>query len=76
MTITADQELQEYILQLNEAEKQSILQLIKIFVQGRQQSVEQISIEQYNKEIDEAEADIETGEVHSHAEAVTMSKNW
>jgi len=35
-----------------------------------------ISIEQYNKEIDEAMAEIKRGEVYTHEEVVKMSKNW
>ena len=35
-----------------------------------------ISIEQYNKEIDEAMEEIKRGEVYTHEEVVKMSKNW
>ena len=35
-----------------------------------------ISIEQYNKEIDEAMKEIKRGEVYTHEEVVKMSKNW
>jgi predicted transcriptional regulator len=35
-----------------------------------------ISIEQYNKEIDEAMEEIKRGEVYSHEEVVKMSKSW
>ena len=35
-----------------------------------------ISIEQYNKEIDEAMEEVKRGEVYTHEEVVKMSKNW
>ena len=35
-----------------------------------------ISIEQYNKEINEAMEEIKRGEVYTHEEVVKMSKNW
>lgn len=35
-----------------------------------------ISLEQYNKEIDEAMEEIKRGEVVTHEEVVKMSKNW
>jgi predicted transcriptional regulator len=35
-----------------------------------------ISIEQYNKEIDEAMEEIKRGEVYTHEEVVKMSKSW
>ncbi len=34
------------------------------------------SIEDYNKEIEEGEAEIERGEFFSHEEVVAMSKSW
>ena len=34
------------------------------------------SIEDYNKEIEEGEAEIDRGEFFSHEEVVAMSKSW
>lgn len=76
MTTTVEQELQQYLSQLNDAEKQSILQLIRTFVQDRQQEEEQISIEQYNKELEEAEAEFERGEYITHEEMLKQMKQW
>ena len=47
--------------------------MIKTFLQSRKE-FERISIERYNKEIEEAE--VERGESYSHAEVVKMSKQW
>ena len=49
--------------------------MIKTFLQGRKE-LERTSIEQYNKEIEEAESEIERGESYSHEEVVKMSKRW
>ena len=70
-----DQEMNNYFIQLNEAEKKSIIQMIKTFLQSRKEA-ERITIEQYNKEIEEAEAEIERGESYTHEEVVKMSKQW
>jgi len=35
-----------------------------------------ISMEQYNKEIDEAMEEVKRGEVYTHEEVIKMSKNW
>ena len=76
MANTIDQELYHYILQLNEAEKKSVLQMLKTFLQGRNQNPERISLEQYNKEIEEAEAEFEKGEYITHEELVKQIKQW
>ena len=75
ITKTVEQKLQAYILQLNESQKQSVLQLLKTFVQGQEQKPERISLAQYNQEIDEALSDIKNGDVYSHEEAIKMSKD-
>ena len=76
MVKASDRELLQYILQLDEAEKKSVLQMLKTFLNGREKKVSRISIEQYNKEIDEAIARVESGEFHTHEEVERMSKEW
>jgi hypothetical protein len=39
---------------LDEAEKKSVLEMLKTFLKGRKRTVARISMEQYNKEIIEA----------------------
>ncbi len=75
MAKALDQELYKYILQLDEAEKKSVLQMLKTFVKRRSNS-SRISIEQYNKEIDEAIARVEAGEFYSQEQVKEMSKDW
>jgi predicted transcriptional regulator len=68
-------EMYDCFMQLNDAEKKSVVQMIKTFLQSRKK-FERINIEQYNKEIEEAEAEIERGESYTHEEVVKMSKQW
>jgi predicted transcriptional regulator len=75
-TTTLDQKMYNYFMQLNEAEKKSVVQMIKTFLQSRKVTPERISIEQYNKEIEESESEIERGESHTHEEVVKLSKQW
>ncbi len=76
MAKALDRELFQYILQLDEAEKKSVLQMLKTFLKGREGNVSHISIEQYNKEIDEAIARVEAGEYYTQEEVETMAKAW
>lgn len=76
MASVLDKELSSYLKQLNEAEKKSVLLMLKTFLGGRSEGTGRISIEQYNREIDEAMAEVERGEVYTHEEVVKMSKSW
>lgn len=71
-----DKKMFNYFKQLNEAEKKSVIQMLKTFLNGRQESTGRISIEQYNKEIDEAMDEVKRGETYSHEEVVKMAKEW
>jgi predicted transcriptional regulator len=69
-----DKELIRYIDLLNLTQKKSLLSVIKSFLQpGEQKS---ISIEMYNQEIADAEAEIERGESFTHDEVIKISENW
>jgi hypothetical protein len=76
MASTLEKELFSYILQLDEAEKKSVLQMLKTFLKGRANKASQIDINQYNKEIDEAIARVESGEYFTQDEVEKMSKDW
>lgn len=76
MANTLEKELFGYILQLDEAEKKSVLQMLKTFLKSRNKKVSRISIEQYNKEIDDAIARVEAGEFYTQEEVEKMSKEW
>ena len=70
-----EQEMNTYFMQLNLAEKKSVVEMIKTFLQGRNKE-QYISIEDYNNDIDEAMAEIARGEGVSHEEVVKMAKKW
>jgi hypothetical protein len=76
MAKALERELLQYILQLDEAEKKSVLQMLKTFLKGREKKLPRISVEQYNKEIDEAIARVEAGEYYTHEEVEQMAKEW
>lgn len=71
-----EQQLYHYFLQLNEAEKKSVIHMLKTFLKGRKEGSERIDIEAYNKEIDEAVARVEAGEFYTQEEVERMSKEW
>ncbi len=62
----AKKDMFNYFTNLNEAEKKSVIQMLKTFLKGRKDNPGRISIEQYNKEIDEAVDEIKKGEVYTH----------
>ena len=76
MAKALEKELLSYILQLDEAEKRSVLQMLKTFLKGREKKASRISIEQYNEEIDEAIARVEAGEYYTQEEVEKISKDW
>jgi hypothetical protein len=63
-----EQEWTSYFMLLNEQQKKSVVLMLKVFLLGRSKESQHISIEQYNKEIEEAIAEIEAGQYNSHAE--------
>jgi len=76
MAITSiDQEMYHYFVQLKDAEKISVVEMIKTWVLERD-STKHITIEQYNKEIEAAEAEIENGDGLSQEEVAELSNGW
>jgi len=76
MVNVSEKEWQKYFVQLNEAEKKSVLLMLKIFLQRRGEDVKRINIEQYNKEIDEALAEVEEGDYISQDEMEKIAAKW
>jgi predicted transcriptional regulator len=71
-TVTIRQKLHQFIDKIGEKKVKAIY---TIFEEEINQG-ERISIEQYNKEIDEAMTEVKKGEVYTHEEVVKMSKGW
>ena len=76
MANALEQEMYNYFNQLNEAEKRSVILMLKTFLMGRKENPDRISIEQYNKELEEAEAEFERGEYITHEELLKQLKQW
>ena len=57
-----EQEMYHYFVQLDDAQKLSVVQLLKTFVKDSQRD--------YNKELEQADADIEAGEYVPHEEVM------
>ena len=72
-----EEELHTYFVQLNDAEKKSVLLMLKTFLSGRSnEEVGSISIEEYNKDIDAALAEVEEGRYISQAEMEKKAAKW
>lgn len=77
-TVSLDKEINSYLALLANKDKESILDYIKAYVKGINAGVtsERISIEQYNKEINEAEADMDAGNFTSQEDAEKLAGSW
>jgi len=75
MALTIKEEMQSYFSELTEVEQKSVLQLIKTFLAAREIKG-RVSIEQYNEEIDEALADVATGNYITQADLEKESIQW
>lgn len=65
-----DNELNKYWSLLTVVQKESIISVIKSFIEPEN------SIDQYNKEIDQAIGRVESGDFYTHEEVESMSKEW
>jgi predicted transcriptional regulator len=75
MANTIDKELNDCITRLNEAEKKSVLLMLRTFLSGRETS-QHISLDEYNREIDEALAEAEAGEFITQEEMEKRAAKW
>jgi L-lactate utilization protein LutC len=71
-----DQKLYSYFTQLTEAEKKSVLLMLKTFLASRAGTYEPNSIEQYNKEIDEALAEAGAGNYITQEDMEKQAAKW
>ena len=76
MVNVSEKEWQNYFAQLNEVEKKSVLLMLKVFLQRRDSDIKRASIEQYNKEIDDALAEVEEGDYISQNEMEKIAAKW
>lgn len=71
-----EQEMYAYFMQLSETEKKSVVKMIKTFVKGKNTDNKRISIEQYNRELEEAEREIEEGNYITQEDLEEEVKSW
>lgn len=70
--LPTDKEFLKYFSQLTEAQKKSLLTMLKVFLQTNESVEDRITVEQYNLELEEAMGEIQRGEVYSHEEVIKM----
>ncbi|HMR92375.1 MAG TPA: hypothetical protein PKC69_08670 [Chitinophagaceae bacterium] len=68
-------EMMNYFMQLNDAEKKSVLAMIKTFLNSRKPEMQTQSLKEYNSELEQADAEIEAGDYVSHAEVMKKYLN-
>lgn len=76
MASILEKEWLNYFVQLNETEKKSVLQMLKAFLQTRGETYQRITVEQYNKELEEADKQIESGNFITHEEMEKEMEKW
>lgn len=72
MQASVDIELSKYWVLLSAEQKQSLLQVIKSFITDQ----EKISIQQYNQELAEAEAEYQKGDYITSDEMLKLVQQW
>jgi hypothetical protein len=76
MANAMDREMYAYFMQLNDAEKKSVVDLLKTFMKSRKDQPNHMTIEQYNKELDEAMERVERGEYTTFENLEKEMKSW
>ncbi len=76
MASVLDNELNSYFVQLNDAEKKSVLLMLKTFLRSRGEQTDKASIDQYNREIDEALAEESKGNYITQDEMEKRASKW
>lgn len=76
MATIIESEMLSYFTQLNDAEKKSVVQMLKTFIKGRKDSEQSVTFEQYNAELREAEAEYEKGDYITHEQLLKSIEKW
>lgn len=76
MATIIEREMLNYFTQLNDAEKRSVVQMLKTFIKGRKDSGQSVTLEQYNAELREAEAEYEKGDYVTHEQLLKSIEKW
>ncbi len=73
---TLNHEFNFYYNLLSEGQKESLLSVMKSFLEKKSEKFERISLSQYNKELDDAENRIAAGHFISHESLKEDIKKW
>jgi len=65
-----------YFTQLNDAEKRSVIQMLKTFLRSRMGKGGEMNIDEYNQEVKEAEQEYERGEYVPHEDLLKEISKW
>ena len=76
MASILDKELLQYFMRLDEPQKRSLLEMMKSFLKTGGESLTPVSIEQYNRELDEAMQRIEKGDFTSLEDLEKEMRSW
>ncbi len=76
MANVLDRELLRYFLRLDESQKKSLLEMMKSFLNPDGESSLQVTLEQYNQELDEAMERISRGEFTTLDELEKEMQSW
>ncbi|MEP6950156.1 MAG: hypothetical protein ABI863_12805 [Ginsengibacter sp.] len=70
-----DNEFNQYWIKLSSQEKESLLTVARHFVELKEENGP-VSVEEYNREIDEEMSRMDKGEFIPHEEVVKASQSW
>ncbi len=65
-------EMLHYFFQLAEAEQESIVNMLRTFVDAKQTSTNSSSLQVCNQEVEQADAEVDAGKFVSHEEVMRM----
>jgi hypothetical protein len=75
-TPSLSKEMLRYFTQLNAAEQKSVVLLIKTFLSGRRGDFTPQTLEEYNRELEEADQRIEAGHYLTQEDMEKEMKTW
>jgi hypothetical protein len=76
MASVLDKELIYYFTRLDEPQKKSLVEMMKSFLKSGDEQTQPVTIEQYNKELDEAMERINKGEFTTLEELEKEMQSW
>ncbi len=69
-TPSISKEMLSYFMQLNDAERKPVLEMVKTFIGSRKNEMKHQPLEEYNQELEQADAEIEAGDYITHEEVM------